>query len=48
MGEDMIQDAELVLPVTNFKVAGKIKEILSKIDDPYKIYFSISMICLHG
>ena len=44
----MIQDAELVLPVTNFKVADKIKEIVMKIDDPYKIYFAVSMICLYG
>ena len=47
-GEDMVQRAEVVIPHTGFKVANKIKQIVMEIDDPFRIFFSFSMICLYG
>ena len=47
-GEDMVQTCELTIPHTDFKISNKIKEIVNMIDDPYRIYFSLSFICLYG
>ena len=44
----MVQVAEVVIPHSNFKICDKIKEVVEEIDDPYRIYFSFSMICTYG
>ena len=44
----MIQFAEIVLPHVDKPISDKVKEIIAQIDDPFRIYFSISMLCTHG
>ena len=44
----MVQTCELVLPCIDSSIAEKIKEIINNLDDPYKIYFSLSMLCVSG
>lgn len=47
-GENKIQFAEIVIPHTGFKLSNMINNIVDAIDDPFRIYFSLSMICHHG
>ena len=44
----MVQFAELVLPHVDKPISEKVKEIIAEIDDPFRIYFSLSMLCTHG
>ena len=47
-GQDMVQYAELVLPHISETIFEKVSAILKKIGDPFRIYFSLSMLCTHG
>lgn len=46
--ENKVQFAEIVIPHTGFKISNIISNIVDAIDDPFRIYFSLSMICHHG
>ena len=48
INDDKVQYAEIVIPHRDFKIKDKIRQIIEEIDDPYRIFFSFSMICLHG
>ena len=46
--QDKVQVAEIVIPHDGFQISKMVREILQEIDDPYRIYFSLSMLCLYG
>ena len=48
MGEDHVQVAELVLPHVKQPLAAQIKDICEAIDDPFRCFFSLSMLCTYG
>ena len=47
-GEDQIQTCELVLPDPRKSIFDQIKAIVTNIDDPFRIYCSLAMLCTHG
>ena len=44
----MVQFCEVVIPYTTESIFETVKKILLKMDDPFRIFISLSMLCTHG